>query len=80
MSNGIITALNINADKIAESGDVNFIMFNASICGIASVNIAGMIAKYFAIDYRQQKLKITCFVRVPTEFSGAVPGMVFATP
>ena len=35
LSNGIITALNSNADKIADSGDVSFIMFNASICGIA---------------------------------------------
>ena len=36
ISNGIIIALNINADKIAESGEVKFIMFSASICGMAN--------------------------------------------
>ncbi|CEX87587.1 Uncharacterised protein [Streptococcus pneumoniae] len=68
MSNGIITALNINADKIADSGDVNFIMFNASICGIASVNIAGMIAKYFAISFA-----ILNVVKAPRVINNCLP-------
>ena len=48
---GIIIALNINADIIALDGVLNDIIFNTFIFGIATVKIAGIIAKYLAISF-----------------------------
>ncbi len=44
----MMIALKIRADKIAVVGESSRMMLSTSICGIATMNIAGMIAKYFA--------------------------------
>lgn len=51
ISNGIIIALNIIADKIALSGLYNCMIFRLCKEGIATINKAGIIAKYFATSF-----------------------------
>jgi high-affinity K+ transport system ATPase subunit B len=53
-------ALNITADKIALSALCNPIILRVDNCGIATMNSAGTIAKYFATS-----LAIENVVRVP---------------
>src|SRR4051794_35665722 len=51
INSGIMTALKISADNTADRGEFSFITLRASICGIAKVNMAGIIAKYLAISF-----------------------------
>ena len=64
----MMIALKINADKIALYGVASCMMFNTFICGIASMNIAGMIAKYFAISFAIEKV-----VRLPLVINSCLP-------
>ena len=47
----MITALKITADRMADSGVASPMMFNTPSCGNARMNIAGMMAKYFATPF-----------------------------
>jgi len=48
---GIIIALNMTADNMADSGVASLITFSAWNPGIAIINIAGIMAKYFATSF-----------------------------
>ena len=61
-------ALNIRADKIALYGVESFIIFSMFICGITSWNMAGIIAKYFAISFAMENV-----VREPLVIKSCFP-------
>ena len=46
IKSGMIIALKINADNIALEGVARFMIFKTWICGIASINIAGIIVHW----------------------------------
>jgi hypothetical protein len=68
LSNGMMIALNITAESIALSGLCKFIMFNPCNAGIATINKAGMMAKYFATSFA-----ILNVVNVPLVMSNCFP-------
>src|SRR5664279_5821872 len=61
MSPMMIRALKMTADRIADSGVASRMMFRVSSPGKTPANMAGMIAKYFAI--------------IPAMFAGVFPGL-----
>src|SRR5699024_3522532 len=65
---GMMMALKINADRIALFGVLRCMMFKTPSWGIAAINMAGMIAKYFAISFAMEKV-----VREPRVMSSCLP-------
>ena len=59
MSKIIISALKITAERIALWGDARCMMFNGAISGYTPMNMAGMIAKYFATSLAMEKVVST---------------------
>ena len=64
----MITALKITADRIADSGVASRMTFSTPSCGNARMNIAGMMAKYFATS-----LAIENVVSAPRVISSCLP-------
>ena len=56
MSNGIMMALKISAERMALSELPNCITFNTLICGMAATKSAGKIAKYFEISLANENV------------------------
>src|SRR5665213_4549231 len=59
ISTTMMIALKITADKIADCGECRYMMFSTPSTGNTPANIAGMMAKYFAI--------------IPAMFAGVFP-------
>ena len=61
-------ALKIRADRIALVGEASPMMFNTPISGMASMNMAGMMAKYLAMSLAMENV-----VRDPRVMSSCLP-------
>ena len=64
----MIIALKMIAERIALSGLCKCIIFSAANSGIATMNKAGTIAKYFATSFAIEKV-----VNVPRVISNCLP-------
>ena len=65
---GMMMALKIRADRIALVGEASPMMFNTPISGMASMNMAGMMAKYLAMSLAMENV-----VRDPRVISSCLP-------
>src|ERR1700683_2574222 len=68
ISMGMIMALNITADNMADCGLCRSMMFNALNAGMDTINKAGTIAKYLATSLAIEKV-----VKVPRVISNCFP-------
>ena len=68
MSATMTSALKTTADRIADSGLERAITLSTSSCGKATTNIAGRIAKYFAMSLATEKV-----VSAPRVMSSCLP-------
>ena len=65
---GMMMALKMSAERMALYGLDRCMIFSTCICGMAIMNMAGIIAKYFAISLAMEKV-----VRLPRVMSSCLP-------